>query len=103
MSPVSNTRLWPFNPKIAGSGTDNAAEYRPRAHRDYNGIGFDDFADDDNAGGSTVVVSNRSYAPEEQFGALSGGGAHHRGGELAGMDLRRAVTRTECLANIHLR
>jgi hypothetical protein len=25
-----------------------------------------------------VVVSNRSYAPEEQFGALSGGGAHHR-------------------------
>jgi hypothetical protein len=30
-------------------------------------------------------------------------GAHHRGGELAGMDLCRAVTRTECLANLHLR
>src|SRR6266436_2502598 len=25
VSPVSNTRLWPFNPKIAGSGNDNAA------------------------------------------------------------------------------
>jgi len=49
-----------------------------------------------------VVVSNRRYAPEEQFGALSGGGAHHRGGELAGMDLCRAVTITECLDNLHL-
>src|SRR5439155_25774321 len=97
-----NTRLWPVNPKIAGSGNDNAASIDQGAHRDYNGIGFDYFAGDDNSGGSTVALSNRRYAPEEQFGALSGGGAHHRGGELAGMDLCRAVTRTECLVNLHL-
>ena len=40
-----------------------------------------------------MAPSNRRYAPEEQFGALSGGGEHHRGGELAGMDLRPDLPR----------
>jgi hypothetical protein len=48
-----------------------------------------------------VVLSDGAYAPGQQPRTLRHSGAHHRLGELPGMNLRSIVTRTERVADCY--
>ncbi len=90
-----------FQPEHRRQRQPLRGEDRPRPHRDHHCVARDGRAIDFDAGEPPVSPGDAANPSRPQFGAVRPGGAHHRGGELAGMDLRCRFRRAECLAHPH--